>query len=139
MPPIFNRKVILHVDDDPDDHLIVKEIIAEIDPGIILHTAKNGIKALEYLKQAKLFNDLPCLILLDLNMPVMNGYETYKAIRKDPFFSDIPVVIFTTSFENRDADFWETEDVMMLTKPSTINSIIDSVKSILIQCKVIES
>lgn len=137
LPTISHNKIILHVDDDPDDHLMVKEIIGEIDPAFVLHTAQNGIKALDYLMLAKLFNELPCLIILDLNMPVMNGYETYKALRKDPVFANIPVVIFTTSFQRRDLDFWENESVAMMTKPAQINSFIDSVKSILTHCRVI--
>jgi len=116
---------------------MVKEIIAEIDPTFSIHTAKNGIKALEYLMLAKVFDELPCLIILDLNMPMMNGYETYKEIRKDPSYADIPVVIFTTSFESRDSLFWESESIAMVTKPAQINSFIDSVKSILTHCKII--
>ena len=117
---------------------MVKEIISDIDPSFILHTAKNGINALEYLMLAKVFDELPCLIILDLNMPKMNGYETYKEIRKDSLYSNIPVVIFTTSFENRDSEFWENESVAMVTKPSQINSFIDSVKSILAHCRIID-
>lgn len=116
---------------------MVKEIISEIDPAFVLHTAQNGVKALDYLMLAKLFNELPCLIILDLNMPVMNGYETYKELRKDEAFANIPVVIFTTSFHRRDVDFWENESVAIMTKPAQINSFIDSIKSILTHCRVI--
>jgi len=116
---------------------MVKEIIGDIDPTFILHTAKNGIKALEHLMLAKVLGELPCLIILDLNMPKMNGYETYKEIRKDPSYSNIPIVIFTTSFEDRDSKFWESESIAMVTKPSQINSFIESIKSILTHCRIV--
>ena len=127
-------KVVLHIDDDPDDRLLVSLAIQSIDPSMILQEAKDGRKAIEFLNQAKLFGDLPCLIILDLNMPVMNGYETFKEIRKDAVLCDIPIVIFTTSFHKDDLHHWAKENVALITKPAEFDWFTESVKKILTHC-----
>ena len=127
-------KVVLHIDDDPDDRLLVNLAIQSIDPSMILREAKDGRKAIEFLNQAKLFGDLPCLIILDLNMPVMNGYETFKEIRKDDILSAIPIVIFTTSFHKDDLIHWAKENIALITKPAQFDLFIESVKKILTHC-----
>jgi CheY-like chemotaxis protein len=90
-------KIVLHIDDDQDDRYLVGKAINNIDPSIIVREAQDGMKAIEFLNQAKLFGDLPCLIILDINMPIMNGYDTYNEISKDNDLAAIPIVIFTTS------------------------------------------
>lgn len=129
-------KVVLHIDDDPDDRLLVSLAIQSIDPSMILQEAKDGRKAIEFLNQAKLFGDLPGLIILDLNMPVMNGYETYKEIEKDDILSAIPIVIFTTSFNQQDLHHWEQENVALMTKPAEYDKFVESVKKILTHCSM---
>jgi|SRR5438067_12300045 len=124
-------KVVLHIDDDPDDRLLVSLAIQSIDPSLILREAKDGKKAIDFLNQAKLFGDLPGLIILDLNMPVMNGYETYKEIRKDDILSAIPIVIFTTSFHKNDLRHWAQENVALVTKPAQYDEFVENVKKIL--------
>jgi DNA-binding NarL/FixJ family response regulator len=65
----------------------------------LAHTL-NGEEALEYLKNEE--NKKPCIILLDLNMPRMNGIEFLKVIKADDKFRKIPVVVITTSHEEQD-------------------------------------
>jgi CheY-like chemotaxis protein len=127
-------RIVLHIDDDPDDRLLVSMAIQSIDPSMILREAKDGMKAIEFLDQAKLFGDLPCLIILDLNMPVMNGYETYKEIRKDDVLSAIPIVIFTTSFDKKDQVHWARENVALIVKPAQYDDFVENVKKILTHC-----
>jgi CheY-like chemotaxis protein len=124
-------KIILHVDDDADDRFLVDDALKSIDPNIILHQVHNGKKALEFLNQAKLLNDLPCLIILDMNMPVMNGYDTFKAIKNDAALSRLPIVLFTTSINNKEAYHWEKENVRMIIKPASFNEFIERIKTIL--------
>jgi len=127
-------RVVFHIDDDADDRLLVSLAIQSIDPSMILREANNGKKAIEFLQQAKLFGDLPCLIILDLNMPVMDGYATYKEIKRDAALSVIPIVIFTTSFDRRDKQYWEKENVVLLTKPVRFDLFTESVSKILAHC-----
>jgi CheY-like chemotaxis protein len=74
-----------------DDHEDIRESLADVlaIEGYQVATAMNGRDALEYLKQ----NPAPCLILLDLTMPVMNGWDFRKVQLQDPDLADIPVVI----------------------------------------------
>jgi len=88
------HKKILLVDDDPDDQLIFIDTLQEIKSDVECVTASNGVEALEYLST----NDAaPSIIFLDLNMPLMNGFECLERIKKNHQLKEIPVIIFTTS------------------------------------------
>src|SRR5688572_911027 len=130
----FAPRIVLHIDDDQDDRHLVNKAINSIDPAIIIREATDGRKALEFLHQARLFGDLPCLIILDINMPVMDGYETYKEIMKDATLSIIPIVVFTTSCSENDVLQWRRENIVMLTKPSTYAGFADTVRKMLDYC-----
>ncbi|AEV99632.1 hypothetical protein A4D02_27780 [Niastella koreensis] len=124
-------KIILHIDDDQDDRYLVRKVIDNIDPSIVLREAQDGKKAIDFLNQARLFGDLPCLIILDLNMPVMDGYDTYKGISKDEVFSSIPIVIFTTSRDENELKYWEDKNIEIVSKPASFEEFTMSVKRIL--------
>src|SRR5688572_22196359 len=108
--------LILHVDDDQDDRYLVRSTINSIDHSIKLQEAFNGRHALDLLNEAKLAGKFPSLIILDFNMPLMNGFETYKEIKNDPELPFIPVVLFTTCQNLKDSSFWENEGVATFTK-----------------------
>lgn len=92
---------ILLVEDDELDVISVQRSLAKFDADYELHTAYNGIEALDLLKKSP--DPLhPDVILLDLNMPKMNGIEFLSIIRKDKALADIRVFIMTTSAENAD-------------------------------------
>jgi CheY-like chemotaxis protein len=67
-------------------------------------------------------------------MPLMNGMETYKEIRKYPQFSSIPVVLLTTFNSRREDDYWNNESVATFTKPATFAELIKSIQKILSYC-----
>ncbi|SRR6266542_6222252 len=90
----MTHKKILLVDDDADDQLIFTDAMSEVDPGIECITVNNGMEALVYLQTAI---PLPSLIFLDLNMPLMNGFQCLAQIKKDNEFKHLPVIIYTTS------------------------------------------
>jgi CheY-like chemotaxis protein len=85
---------ILLVDDDAEDHEFFKEALIEVAPHIGFHWAGHGKHALKYLVDCLI---LPDLIFLDLNMPVMNGYEMMRYLLKSQQFNSINVGIITTS------------------------------------------
>lgn len=87
-------KSILIIDDSPDDIEIAHLTLARIDRGIRVSTALSGEAALELLQSAKA---LPALILLDLKMPGMGGFETLRKIRAAERLQHLPVVIVTSS------------------------------------------
>lgn len=92
-------KSILLVDDDELDVISFERALAKIELPITLYTAFNGLEALELLKEK---NITPDIILLDLNMPRMNGMEFLEELRKDDAFKAIKIFVMTTSNEKRD-------------------------------------
>ncbi len=92
-------KSILLIEDDELDVISFERALGKIDLPITLYTAFNGVEALEILTVREI---IPDIILLDLNMPRMNGVEFLEELRKHPSFNTIKVFIMTTSNENKD-------------------------------------
>ncbi len=88
---------IIFVDDDEEDHLIMLEYFRESGKGDCIKFIKNGQEALNYLNDISDDARLPCLIVLDLNMPILNGTQTLALLKGDPRYRNIPVLIFSTS------------------------------------------
>ena len=88
-------RVILVADDDRDDQALISSSFDDIGSGCKVEVVSNGQLAINRLSNADL--PLPCLIVLDLNMPVMGGMETLTHIRNNPEWQEVPVVVFTTS------------------------------------------
>jgi len=93
-------KPILLVEDDIIDSMTVKRALKDIKVKNPLIVKKNGEEALDYLCNSR--DGLPCLILLDINMPKMNGIEFLESFRKEEEINFIPVVILTSSSEECD-------------------------------------
>jgi CheY-like chemotaxis protein len=96
---MHNDKPVLLVDDDLIDTMTVQRAFKELRMSAPLVTAENGEQAIQYLEQN---SNRPGLILLDLNMPVMNGIEFLARVKSDPELRGIPVVVLTTSNEHDD-------------------------------------
>lgn len=95
-----NTKPVLLVEDDDVSAMAVIRVFNDLRiPKIVIHL-ENGEEALKYLNDNAL--EKPDLILLDLNMPRMNGVEFLKIIKGDAILKNIPVVMFTTSDDKRD-------------------------------------
>jgi len=90
-------KPILLVEDDKIDAMTVKRALKDIKVYNRIDIAHNGEEALEYLNNPE--NELPCIILLDLNMPKMNGVEFLEIIKNNDRLKLIPTVVLTTSKE----------------------------------------
>jgi CheY-like chemotaxis protein len=127
-------RIVLCVDDDADDRELVTNTIYEINPSVKVVHAVNGIEAIEYLSKAKISNDLPCLVILDINMPKMDGKQTLAKIKKDEQLSVLPVVILSTSSNSVDKLFCAHYGVELITKPSDLLSIHHEVKRLLQYC-----
>ena len=95
-----SKKPILLVEDDKVDTMSIKRALDEIKVTNWLDIAGNGEEALLFLRNPE--NKKPCVILLDLNMPKMNGIEFLKIAKKDKRLRRIPVVVLTTSEEEQD-------------------------------------
>src|SRR5689334_15571811 len=116
------QKTILCVDDDPDDRWLLTDAITRAEPGMRIVEAENGLKALDYLQVRKSDSAaLPCLIILDINMPFLDGKETLSRIKADPALQQVPVVIFTSSENPADKKLFNRQGVTLLTKPYDIS------------------
>ncbi len=96
----FADKPILLVEDDRVDVMTVKRALNDIRVSNPLVTVENGEEALKYLRNPE--SKRPCIILLDLNMPIMNGIEFLQVVKHDEILKRIPVVVLTTSGEQQD-------------------------------------
>ncbi|MDP5337828.1 MAG: response regulator [Nodularia sp. (in: cyanobacteria)] len=127
---------ILMADDDEDDHILVREALAESQLPIDLHIVSNGEELLNYLHNRGLYSDKsqaprPGLILLDLNMPQKNGLEVLKDIKTDPILRRIPVIVLSTS--NDQQDIYQTYNLganSFITKPVTFAALVEIMKNI---------
>lgn len=100
----MKKHTILLIEDDELDIISVQRSLKKLETEYELHTAYNGIEALYMLRNAHIFPDV---ILLDLNMPKMNGIEFLGLLRADKALKDIRVFIMTTSSESADRDLAE--------------------------------
>ncbi len=127
--------IVLCVDDDLDDLQILIEIIQELDQNIEVATAFNGMEALQYLNTAKFEQRLPCLIIMDINMPYLDGKETLVRIKKQELFMQIPIVILSTSTSLLDKTFCNQWDVAFITKPVKEKDLKETIRTLMNYCK----
>jgi DNA-binding response OmpR family regulator len=121
---VTDRKRILIVDDQTDILEMTALVLAGADYEV--STAISGIEALDHLALH------PCdLVLLDINMPVMDGWETLRLIRTDSGLSDVPVVMFSVKAELRDKVFGLQEGADdYITKPFEVDQLLYRVRRI---------
>lgn len=122
-------KPILLVEDDKVDIMTIKRALKDIRVRNPLEVAHDGEEGLKYLRNPE--KARPCIILLDLNMPRMNGIEFLKEIKSDEDFKRIPVVILTTSKEEEDKmNTFSNGIVGYMLKPVEYQDFIDVVRTI---------
>ncbi|AOB31420.1 chemotaxis protein CheY [Bordetella sp. H567] len=120
---------ILLVEDDTVDAMTVKRALKEISVANPLVRCENGEEAIAYLRDPA--NDVPCIILLDLNMPVMNGIEFLHVIKKDEQLRRLPVIVLTTSEEQQDKiNSFNMSVAGYIAKPVDYRQFVDVMRSI---------
>jgi CheY-like chemotaxis protein len=134
-----NKHIILYAEDDLDDLFIVQQAFESFNETITIVHANNGFMALEYLQELALKDMLPCLIILDMNMPGMDGRETLIRIRQSEAYNNIPVVVFTTSSHKADKDFAQKWGAEFITKPLVYNELEELAKAFVSKCNFANS
>jgi len=114
LPP---KHLVIYADDDPDDLELVRDSFDKYAQNVELISFEDGRKALQYLLGLAQQRKTPCLIILDINLPGLDGKEMLKTIRTIPHFKDTPVVLFTTSSQPSDKAFARNLDAGFMTKP----------------------
>src|SRR4051812_9796913 len=94
---IVSRNIVIYADDDKDDLELVQDAFAQYAQNVEVLTFMDGSSVLSFIEGMTENDTLPCLIILDINMPVMNGKEALIMIRQIKQFESVPIVLFTTS------------------------------------------
>ena len=130
------RRLILLADDDPDDRLLAQEALRENDLEAEMRCVEDGEELLDYLHRRNGYADpaespRPDLILLDLNMPRMDGGTALRAIKQDPALRAIPVVVLSTANTLAEVDeLYAAGANSFITKPQSFDSLVEIVGSL---------
>jgi CheY-like chemotaxis protein len=123
---------ILLVDDDEDDRMVFTSALESLDREIQYETAKDGSEGLELINNKLLF--FPDYIFLDLNMPGMTGFQLLEQLKKTSVVRTIPVIIYTTSNNQRDIETaFRLGAYGFVCKPTRFNDLQDILKQILME------
>ncbi len=117
------KNIVFYADDDTDDLELVQDAFARYSRDVEVVTAKDGSQALSYLQALNDDDPTPCLIILDINMPVFNGKEVLQKLRSIEILKAVPVVLFTTSSLPQDKDFARKYNAGFITKPLDISQM----------------
>jgi CheY-like chemotaxis protein len=125
--------VVLYVDDDAEDRMLMGDAIQMVDPRYQLVGVNDGNQAFRYLNHCR--SSLPGLIILDLNLPGMDGIGIIDKLQQDKVFGSIPIVVFTTSASPTDQNTCARYRVDMITKPISFLFLTYTIKKLLSYCK----
>lgn len=114
---------ILYVDDDHDDLMLIADAFENYTSHLRVVHAYNGLEGLAALEKMKEKGSLPCLVILDINMPRMNGKEMLKRLRASSEFKDLPVILFSTSNSTSDKQFARELNADFITKPVSFSNL----------------
>ena len=123
-------KIVLYADDDIDDKTWVNEACKAARSPLELEFVNNGREVLRYL-DGRTSHELPSLIVLDLNMPELDGRQTLKALKENSSYQNIPVAVVTTSSSRIDRDVCKRLGAaLFLTKPDSYAQWQDVVRKL---------
>jgi CheY-like chemotaxis protein len=132
MEPVPTKPIILYAEDDFDDFESIREALDQLsDQHVLLH-AKNGQEAVSFIENATI---LPSLIVLDLNMPVMDGKEVLQWAKERNEYKNIPVMIFTTSSREEDVKLCQKHGCTFFRKPTLYRDLLHVAQTMLNLCE----
>jgi CheY-like chemotaxis protein len=117
-----SKPIILYAEDDHDDFESVREALEQLSRRFTLIQAKDGTEVVAHFE--KNGENLPNLVVLDLNMPVMNGKEVLIWLKQNEAYSHIPVMIFTTSSREDDVKLCQKHDCTFFRKPTLYRDLL---------------
>lgn len=121
--PVTLKNIVFYADDDADDLELVQDAFDRYSNNVEVVTAKDGVQALSYLQSLNEQALTPCLIILDVNMPVLNGRDVLRKIKEIPPLASVPVVLFTTSSSSLDKEFARKYNAGFITKPLDVSQM----------------
>ena len=124
----MNNIHFLFVDDDPEELVILSDAFNDIHADITIRYAANGEEALALLYSDYESGIIPSLIILDLNMPRMNGSQTLESLKSATHFMHIPVIVYSTSLNAFEKDQCISKGAhSYLTKPTSYAETLDTI------------
>lgn len=127
-------RTVLCAEDDDNYALLMQNVFKQAGCAHKLFHVPNGAKAIQYLKgegefENRLLYPVPCVVLADLKMPIINGFELIEWIRRNPAYSHIPIVVLTLSEEYRDIQkAYSLGANSFLVKPPNVEDLKEIVK-----------
>jgi CheY-like chemotaxis protein len=132
MVPVSAKLIILYAEDDFDDFESIKEALNQLsDQQVLLH-AKNGQEAVSFIENATV---LPSLIVLDLNMPIMDGKEVLQWLKARDDYKNIPIMVFTTSSREDDVKLCQKHGCTFFRKPTLYRDLLHVAQTMLNLCE----
>ena len=127
LPP---KSLVLYAEDDPDDIELVIEAFRKYVQNVELLTFADGVALLHFVENLDTLQGAPCLFIIDINMPRLNGKDTLRELRKIKKFADVPAVLFSTSTLPADGRFAAQFNAGFITKSlhaGQIHLIVDQI------------
>jgi CheY-like chemotaxis protein len=128
----MSKSLVFYADDDEDDKEFVAEAFELYGDHIELKTFSDGMELLGYIDVYP--TPHPCLIILDINMPRIDGKDTLRILRQVPGYENVPVVVFTTSSLPADSYFAQHYKAGFITKPLDLRQMTSIVEKFLDYC-----
>src|SRR5687768_7053945 len=130
MNTIDKKPVILYAEDDQDDFEILRDALVQQTDQFKLLQAQNGTEVLSYVEE----QPAPALIVLDLNMPVMDGKQTLRWLKEHQDHKNIPIMVFTTSSREEDLKLCKNYECTFFRKPTLYRDLLHVVQIMLQMC-----
>lgn len=129
-----SKHLVLYADDDQEDIEFVREEFSKYSRDIELINFPDGSSLLRFLNNLSSLDTLPCLIIIDIQMPGLNGKEVLSKLRQIKRYENIPVVLFTNSSLPSERAFARSFDADYIVKPFYRNQINELIDHILHHC-----
>ena len=108
---------MLYADDDEEDIFILKDTFLDLNTGISLVGVPNGYRVIDHLQRIPQGASYPLLIILDMDMPVLNGKETLELLKTDDIYRLIPVVLFSGQLQSLEESIFTRLNTTLYYKP----------------------
>jgi CheY-like chemotaxis protein len=129
-----SKHIVVYADDDLDDLDFVERAFSDYTQTVELVSFPHAKKALEFLQSLAEQNICPCLIILDINMPEINGKDLLVQLRSYEHYASTPIVLFSTSSSPWDIRFAETHRAVLITKPITYDQMDNIMEEFIQHC-----
>ncbi len=133
-------RYIIFADDDDDDLELITSYFKEFEPAITILPFRNGKDVIKFLDSSSSKGEpLPVLVVMDINMPRLDGMTTLATIRENDTYKDVSVVIYTTSMNKNNMQVCKDMDATWLIKPSSVQQIRETARILAEFCNLQKS